>query len=133
MESIEVRVRTGSRLVSAFTSEIRDFCRRHGDGLLNVFLPHATAGLALIETGSGSEADLAAAIDRFLPRDLAYRHTHGSPGHGRDHLLPALISPSLTLPVLGGEIQLGIWQSVVIVDTNVDNPVRTVRLSFVDA
>ena len=102
-----------------------------GDGLLHVFAPHATAGVALIETGSGSEEDLATAIDRLLPPDASYRHSHGSPGHGRDHVLPAFISPSLSVPVVGGEIQLGTWQSIVLVDTNRDNPQRKVRFSFV--
>lgn len=104
-----------------------------GDGLVHVFVPHATAGLALIETGSGTEPDLEATIDRLLPRDDRYRHSHGSPGHGADHVLPALISPSLTVPVLDGRLQLGTWQSVVLVDTNRDNPRRKVRLSFVPA
>ena len=102
-----------------------------GDGLLHVFAPHATAGVALIETGSGSEEDLASVIDRLLPPDASYRHSHGSPGHGRDHVLPAFISPSLTVPVVDGEIQLGTWQSIVLVDTNRDNPQRKVRFSFV--
>jgi len=101
-----------------------------GDGLCHVFVPHATAGVALIETGSGSEPDLEEAIDRLLPRDDIYRHRHGSRGHGRDHVLPAFIAPSITLPVLGGRPALGTWQSVVLVDTNVDNPDRKVRLSF---
>ena len=104
-----------------------------GDGLLQVFAPHATAGIALIETGSGSEQDLAAAIERLLPDSASYRHSHGSPGHGRDHVLPAFISPSLTVPVVQGEIQLGTWQSIVLVDTNRDNPHRKVRFSFLPA
>lgn len=102
-----------------------------GDGLLHVFAPHATAGVALIETGSGSEEDLGGAINRLLPKSGRYRHSHGSPGHGRDHVLPAFISPSLTVPVVEGEIQLGTWQSIVLVDTNRDNPHRKVRFSFV--
>ena len=110
---------------SAFAAEVG------GDGLLHVFAPHATAGLALIETGSGSEEDLRGAVDRLLPKDAGYRHSHGSPGHGRDHVLPAFISPSLTVPVVGGEIQLGTWQSIVFVDTNRDNPQRNVRFSFI--
>lgn len=102
-----------------------------GDGLCNVFAPHATAGLALIETGSGTEADAETAIDRILPRDDdLWRHHHGSPGHGADHLLPMLVSSSLTVPVLDGRLALGTWQSVVLVDPNRDNPDRTVRLSF---
>lgn len=102
-----------------------------GDGLLHVFAPHATAGVALIETGSGSEQDLATIIDRLLPPDASYAHSHGSPGHGRDHVLPAFISPSLTVPVVAGDIQLGTWQSIVLVDTNRDNPQRKVRFSFI--
>ena len=102
-----------------------------GDGLVNVFVPHATAGLALIETGSGSESDLAGAIDRVLPRDAGYAHRHGSPGHGADHLLPAFLSPSVSIPVVDGAVALGTWQSIVMVDLNADNPARKVRLSFV--
>jgi secondary thiamine-phosphate synthase enzyme len=103
------------------------------DGLVNVFVPHATAGLALIEAGSGSEEDLRDAVDRLLPRDRRYVHSHGSPGHGADHLLPAFLAPSLTIPVIGGELSLGTWQSVVLVDLNADNPRRKVRLTFVEA
>ena len=99
-------------------------------GLLNVFAPHATAGIAIIETGSGSEEDLGEAIDRLLPRDDRYRHSHGSKGHGADHVLPAFVSPSVTLPVIDGRLSLGTWQSVVLVDTNRDNPRRKVRVSF---
>ncbi|MCU1354424.1 MAG: hypothetical protein JWM05_3633, partial [Acidimicrobiales bacterium] len=101
-----------------------------GDGLVHVFVPHATAGLALIETGAGSDDDLVDALERLLPRDDRYQHEHGSPGHGADHVLPALISPALGVPVIGGRPMLGTWQSIVLVDTNVDNPDRTVRLSF---
>jgi secondary thiamine-phosphate synthase enzyme len=99
--------------------------------LVHVFAPHATAGIALMELGSGSEADLDELLERLLPRDDRYRHRHGSPGHGADHLLPVLVSPSLVLPVLGGQVQLGTWQSIVLVDLNADNPHRRVRLSFV--
>ncbi|MFD9728138.1 YjbQ family protein, partial [Streptomyces sp. NPDC059072] len=101
---------------------------RGRDGLLNVFTPHATAGLAVIETGAGSDDDLLDALRTLLPADDRWRHRHGSPGHGRDHVLPALVPPHATLPVVGGELDLGTWQSVVLVDTNVDNPRRTVRL-----
>lgn len=101
-----------------------------GDGLLTVFVPHATAGVALMETGSGSEADLVAALRRLLPRDAHYRHSHGSAGHGADHLLPVIVSPSTTIPVRSGRLQLGTWQRVVLVDLNADNPRRTVRLSL---
>ncbi len=130
MESVEITVRTGSTFVSDLTTEVERFCDGRGDGLLNVFVPHATAGVAVLETGSGSESDLADAVERLLPREDVYRHRHGSPGHGRDHVLPAFVAPSVTLPVLGGRPALGTWQSVVLVDSNVDNAVRRVRLSF---
>ncbi|MBH1937221.1 YjbQ family protein [Streptomyces sp. AV19] len=100
------------------------------DGLLNVFVPHATAGVAVLETGAGSDDDLLAALHDLLPADDRWRHRHGSPGHGRDHVLPALVPPHATLPVLGGRLELGTWQSVCLVDTNVDNPHRQVRLTF---
>ena len=130
MESAEITVRTGSTLVTDLTDQLERFCDGRGDGLVNVFVPHATAGVALIETGSGSESDLADAVDRLLPREDVYRHRHGSKGHGRDHVLPAFVAPSVTLPVLAGRPALGTWQSVVLVDSNGDNPVRRVRLSF---
>ncbi|KQV04595.1 MULTISPECIES: YjbQ family protein [unclassified Kitasatospora] len=100
------------------------------DGLLNVFVPHATAGVAVIEVGAGSDDDLLAVLRDLLPADGRWRHRHGSPGHGRDHVLPGLVAPHATLPVIGGQLALGVWQSVVLVDTNSDNPRRTVRLSF---
>ncbi|MFW6091311.1 MAG: YjbQ family protein [Actinomycetota bacterium] len=131
MHSETVDVRTGSSLVTEVTDVVRRFCHDRGDGLCHLFLPHATAGLALIETGSGSESDLGEAIGRLLPKDDVYRHRHGSRGHGRDHVLPALVPPSLTLPVQSGRPALGTWQSVVVVDTNVDNAVRTLHLSFI--
>ena len=131
MESILITVATGGRTVTDISRAVADFCSGRGDGLLSLFAPHATAGLALMELGSGSEPDLEEALARLLPRDDRYRHRHGSPGHGADHLLPALVSPSLTIPVLGGTPQLGTWQSVVLVDINKDNPTRQVRLSFV--
>jgi secondary thiamine-phosphate synthase enzyme len=124
---------TGRRTVD-ITAEVRRFAHAAGaDGLLHIFVPHATAGLALMETGSGSEEDLLAAIERVLPRDDRYRHSHGSPGHGADHVLPAFLTPSLVVPVVDGDVAFGTWQSVVFVDTNVDNPHRTVRMSFVAA
>jgi secondary thiamine-phosphate synthase enzyme len=95
-----------------------------------VFVPHATAGVAILETGAGSDADLLAALDSLLPRDDRWSHRHGSPGHGRDHVLPAFIAPSITVPVLAGRLQLGTWQAICLVDTNIDNEQRTVRLSF---
>jgi secondary thiamine-phosphate synthase enzyme len=130
MHSAELRVETGDRLVTDLTDRVTEFCRGRGDGLLNVFVPHATAGVALIETGSGTERDLAGLLERLLPRDDRYAHRHGSPGHGRDHVLPSVISPSVTLPVRDGAPALGTWQSVVLVDSNVDNRSRRVVLSF---
>ncbi|MFG3579010.1 secondary thiamine-phosphate synthase enzyme YjbQ [Micromonospora chersina] len=131
MRSEVITVQTGSRpTVRDITSEAERFVAGQGDGLLHVFVPHATAGLAIIETGSGSDDDLLRALDDLLPTDDRWRHRHGSPGHGRDHVLPALVSPYATLPVLGGRIQLGTWQSICLVDTNGDNPSRQVRLSF---
>jgi secondary thiamine-phosphate synthase enzyme len=124
---------TSSTAVLDITNDVESFvASERSDGLVNVFAPHATAGLALIETGSGSERDLASVVDRLMPRELAYVHRHGSPGHGADHILPAFIAPSLTLPVEGGRILLGTWQRVVLVDFNRDNPQRKVRLSFVE-
>jgi len=127
----EIWVASGAQLVTDLTAAITDFCRDLGDGLLNVFVPHATAGVAVIEIGSGGEHDLRATIDRLWPLAAAYSHRHGSPGHGRDHVLPAFVAPSLVLPVVDGAPALGTWQSVVLVDTNADNPERRVRLSFV--
>ena len=133
MDTAEVSLDTHASHVTDLTERISAFCHDRGDGLVHVFAPHATAGLALMETGSGSEDDLDELLDRLLPRDDRYRHAHGSRGHGADHLLPALLSPSLVLPVLGGRVALGTWQRVVFVDRNVDNPRRTLRLSFVNA
>jgi len=131
MESTVVTVRTGSRpRVVDITGEVEGFCAGRGDGLASVFVPHATAGVAIMETGAGSDDDLVKAIDDLLPRDGRWRHRHGSPGHGADHVLPAFVAPSITVPVLDGRLALGTWQSVVLVDTNVDNPDREVRLSF---
>ncbi len=113
------------------TREVVAYCRSQGDGLLSVFTPHSTCGLALMEVGSRSDEDLLGALEMILPRAGEWRHRHGSPGHGADHVMPALVSPSLTIPVLDGHPALGVWQSVVLVDPNRDNPVRTVRLSFV--
>lgn len=131
MHTRELQVTSGSDLVTDLTDAVAAFCRGLGDGLLNVFVPHATAGVALIETGSGTEHDLAATIDRLWPLDVRYAHQHGSAGHGRDHVLPAFVSPSIVLPVINGAPALGTWQSVVLVDSNVDNPRRTVRMSFI--
>ncbi|WP_197506880.1 secondary thiamine-phosphate synthase enzyme YjbQ [Mycobacterium sp. E136] len=124
-------IETGQRRIIDLTDAVRSFCGGRGDGLCSVFVPHATAGVAIIETGAGSDDDLVETLERLLPRDDRYRHSHGSPGHGADHVLPALVSPSVTLPVEDGEPQLGTWQSIVLVDLNRDNPKRKVRLSFI--
>jgi secondary thiamine-phosphate synthase enzyme len=129
----QLRVQTGSQeQISDITQDCQAFLHRvnAGDGLLHVWVPHATAGLAVIETGSGSDTDLLALLRTLLPADDRWRHRHGSPGHGRDHLLPALLPPYASVPVLDGQLALGTWQSICLVDTNRDNPVRTVRLSF---
>lgn len=130
MHSTELSIATGGRLVTDLTADVARYADGRGDGLLSVFVPHATAGLALIEVGAGSDVDLAELVARLVPRDDRYRHRHGSPGHGGDHVLPALVSPSLTVPVLQGVPLLGTWQSICLVDPNVDNPSRRVRLSF---
>ena len=131
MESELITIRTGSRAaVRDITRELAQFCAGRGDGLLHVFVPHATAGLAIIETGSGSDDDLLQAIDALLPTDDRWQHRHGSRGHGRDHVLPAFLPPYASLPVLDGRMALGTWQSVCLVDPNGDNPERHVRLSF---
>ena len=132
MRTDEFEVATHGRRVSDITGRLEAFVADGADGLLHVFLPHATAGLALMETGSGSEADLEEVLARLLPRDDRYRHRHGSLGHGGDHLLPAFISPSLTLAVEGGHLVLGTWQSVVLVDPNRENDRRRVRLSMIE-
>jgi secondary thiamine-phosphate synthase enzyme len=131
MRSTTIEVRTGGEgRVCDLTQQCAGFVGGQSDGLLSVFVPHATAGLAILETGAGSDDDLLAAIDELLPTDGRWQHRHGSSGHGRDHVLPAFIAPSITVPVIGGVLQLGTWQSVCLVDTNVDNALRTVRLSF---
>jgi secondary thiamine-phosphate synthase enzyme len=134
MKSEIIRVRTGGRQVVAdITGDCAAFARsasESGDGLLHVFVPHATAGVAIMELGSGSDEDLLAALADLLPADDRWRHAHGSRGHGRSHVLPALVPPYATVPVLGGRLALGTWQSIALVDTNVDNPDRQVRLSF---
>jgi secondary thiamine-phosphate synthase enzyme len=128
----ELRISTAHRQLVDVTAEAERFASEAGgDGLLNVFVPHATAGLALMETGSGSEDDLVEALSRLLPRDDRYRHRHGSPGHGADHLLPVLVSPSVSIPLRNGKLGLGTWQSIVVVDLNQDNPERTVLLTLV--
>ncbi len=131
MHTIEIDVDTAHVRIVDLSRELRRFCAGRGDGLVNAFVPHATAGLAIMETGSGSDMDLVATLDTVLPRDDRYRHAHGSRGHGADHVLPALVSPSITLPVIDGSVAFGTWQSLVLVDLNVDNPERRVRFSFV--
>jgi secondary thiamine-phosphate synthase enzyme len=131
MQTTVLTVPTGTtEVVHDLTPQCRSFVRELGDGLLHVFVPHATAGLAVLELGAGSDDDLLAALGDLLPADDRWRHRHGSPGHGRSHVLPALVPPAVTLPVLAGELALGTWQSVALVDLNVDNPTRSVRLSF---
>lgn len=131
MRSQVIEVATGSReRVQDITSECEAFVRPLGDGLLHVFVPHATAGVAIIELGAGSDDDLLAALGDLLPADDRWRHAHGSRGHGRSHVMPALIPPYATVPVIDGRLALGTWQSVAVVDLNVDNRERQVRLSF---
>ena len=136
METRELTLDTGR--VRGLT-DLTDACRRFladvgaNDGLLTVFVPHATAGIVVVELGAGSDADLLEALDRLLPRDGRWRHRHGSDGHGADHVLPLLVSPSLNVPVLDGEMTLGTWQSIALLDPNRDNPRRSVRLSVLAA
>ncbi|MGI8999750.1 MAG: secondary thiamine-phosphate synthase enzyme YjbQ [Candidatus Limnocylindria bacterium] len=133
MKTIELSITTGRRRgLFDLTPDCERFVAGEGDGLLNVFVPHATCGLVIMELGSGSDADLLAALDRLLPRDDGWTHRHGSPGHGADHVLPAFAPPSINVPVIGGRLGLGTWQSIALLDTNIDNERRTVRLSLVD-
>jgi secondary thiamine-phosphate synthase enzyme len=132
MKTTELTLHTGrERGVFDITGECAGFVAGEGDGLLNVFVPHATCGLVIMELGSGSDGDYLAALDRLLPRDDRWRHRHGTPGHGADHVVPAFAPPSIAVPVVGGKLALGTWQSVGLVDTNVDNAQRKVRLTFV--
>ena len=133
MDTEVLTIETGrQRGVFNLTTDASRFVSGRGDGLLNIFVPHATAGIAIIETGAGSDADLMDAIDDVLPRDdRQYRHRHGSPGHGADHVMPGFIAPFATVPVIEGRLALGTWQSIVLVDPNEDNTTRKVRLSFV--
>ena len=131
MQTHTLNVRTGGEdVVLDLTDQCADFVRELGDGLLHVFVPHATAGIAILETGAGSDEDLLAVLGDLLPADDRWRHRHGSPGHGRSHVLPALVPPYATVPVLDGRLALGTWQSICLVDLNVDNAVREVRFSF---
>ncbi len=135
MQTTTFGVRTGNReAVLDITTQCEEFARQASggaDGLLHVFVPHATAGVALLELGSGSDTDLLSVLSGLLPGDDRWRHRHGSRGHGRSHVLPALVPPYATIPVVGGSLALGTWQSVALIDLNVDNPERHVRLSFV--
>ncbi len=131
MEVEALVIETGARRrVFDITPQVARFVAGRGDGLLSAFVPHSTAGLAIIETGSGTEDDLLATLDRITPRDDRYRHRHGAEGHGADHVLPAIVSPSVTVPVLDGRMQLGTWQAIVLVDPNIDNHTRRVQLSL---
>jgi secondary thiamine-phosphate synthase enzyme len=128
----EIEVHTGSQQLLDITDRVEKFISDAGDGLLSIFVPHATAGIAVMETGSGSEPDLVDALERLFPRDDRYRHSHGSAGHGADHIIPAFVSPSVTIPVAGGRLRLGTWQRIVLVDPNTDNPNRRVLLSLLE-
>ena len=133
METSTRQYRTGDReVVLDLTRDCADFVAGRGDGLLQLFVPHATAGIAIIETGAGSDDDLLAALGDLLPADDRWRHAHGSRGHGRSHVMPAIVPPHVTVPVLDGRLALGTWQSVCLVDLNVDNEERTVRFSFLE-
>lgn len=131
METTTITVRTGSsEVVADLTRDASSFVADKGDGMLSVFVPHATAGIAVLELGAGSDDDLLAALGDLLPKDDRWRHAHGSKGHGRSHVMPAIVPPSMTVPVVGGRLALGTWQSIALVDLNVDNAERTVRFSF---
>lgn len=131
MRTTVIDIDTSRDRIVDLTDALERFCAGLGDGLVNAFVPHATAGLAVMETGAGSDSDLVSTLNELLPRDDRYRHAHGARGHGADHVLPALVSPSVTLPVVASRLTLGTWQSLVLVDLNVDNPRRQVRFSFV--
>jgi len=134
VETVVLRIDTGSRpSVTDLTERLIQFVRDRSDGLLSVFVPHATAGVAILETGAGSDTDLVQHLERLFPRDDRWHHRHGSPGHGADHVIPAFVGPSVTVPVVNGAMTLGTWQSVCLVDPNGDNPTRDVRLSFLPA
>lgn len=133
MKTKTLTINTGSRMtVVDLTDEVRRFVAGSGDGLVNISVPHATAGIAVMELGAGSEHDLIDRLDSLLPRDDRYVHSHGSKGHGADHLVPAFINPTVTLPVIGGSVSLGTWQRIALVDTNVDNPNREVLLCLIE-
>jgi secondary thiamine-phosphate synthase enzyme len=130
MKTTELSITTGSRSgLFDLTAECERFVEGEGDGLLNVFVPHATCGLVIMELGAGSDDDYLDTLARLLPRDNRWIHSHGSTGHGADHVVPAFAPPSINVPVINGRLGLGTWQSIALVDTNVDNPRRTVRLT----
>jgi len=133
VKTTEIEVGVGGARLADLTDACARFAADEEDGLPHVFVPHATAGVVVMELGAGSEADLLATLDRLLPRDDRWRHRHGSPGHGADHVLPLLVSPSVMVPVVAGRLALGTWQSIVLVDPNVDRATRRVRLSFFSA
>lgn len=134
MKTTELTIHTGRRRgLFDLTRECAGFVGGEGDGLLHVFVPHATCGIVVMELGAGSDQDFLDALDRSLPRDDRWVHRHGSPGHGADHVVPAFVPPFATVPVLAGQLALGTWQSIALVDTNVDNATRSVRLSFLPA
>ena len=134
VKSIELEVRTARRRgLFDLTATCEQFVAGEGDGLLHLFVPHATCGLVVMELGSGSEQDLIEALDRLLPRDDRWVHRHGSRGHGADHVLPAFVPPFLAVPVVDGRLALGTWQSIALLDTNIDNEFRKVRLTFQSA
>ena len=132
MKHETITVHTGhDRGLFDITRECAAFVENEGDGLLSVFVPHATAGLVIMELGAGSDADLMRSLDTLLPRDDRWRHQHGSAGHGADHVVPLLVAPSITVPVIKGRLELGTWQSVALLDPNQDNSTRRVELSFI--
>ena len=132
MDSVVIMVHTGGlRGVFDITGEVVGFTAGRGDGLVSIFVPHATAGVAIFETGAGSDIDVMKAVDSLFPRDDRWRHRHGSDGHGADHVMPAFIAPGITVPVLEGRPALGTWQSILLIDPNQDNPSRNVRLSWI--
>jgi secondary thiamine-phosphate synthase enzyme len=132
MKTTEITIRTARRRgLSDLTDACQRFVAGEGDGLLTVYVPHATAGVVIMELGAGSDADLMATLDRLLPRDERWVHRHGSAGHGADHLVSIVAPPSVTIPVIGGRLTLGTWQSIALLDPNTDNEARTVRLAFV--
>lgn len=134
MKTKTLTLETGAvRAIIDITGAVEEFVKEEGDGLVNISLPHATAGLALMELGAGTEEDLWASVDRILPSDARYTHSHGSKGHGASHVLPVYVTPTLTLAVQGGRVSLGTWQSIALIDPNVDNRTRQILLAFIES